>query len=104
MPRRDELAISVLMHHASSSAIFEHSDSEGLKHRVTRLASGSPKADGSNGISRYSSGCHATGSPFMSNAGSCFAPLNNGAKARLEVSTADGVIFLFQEHTESPVG
>ena len=95
MPKIDGLAISVLIHQASSSAMVAVSDSEGVTQRVTRDASGSEKADGSKGTSINSAGCQTTGLPSVNSAGSCFAPLadvNRGAKASFEVSMAAEVM------------
>ena len=83
------MAHNVSRHHLSSRAIVATRESLGVTQSVTREASASLKADGSNGIDMYSSGCQATASPSRNKAGSCLAPLlevNKDANANFDVS------------------
>ena len=98
------VADSVLMHQLSSSVIVCASAAEGVKARVTRNASVSPNADGSNGISMKSSCCQETGDPFSYKDGSCLAPFEvviSDANANFDVSMVDAAmwfVFTRQQH------
>ena len=98
------MAHSVARHHLSSWAIVATRESLGVTQSVTREASASLNAEGSNGICIKSSGCQATGSPSRNKAGSCLAPLalvKIVANASLDVSMVVEAIwgFLYREIT-----
>ena len=86
----------VSIHPSSRAVILSHTDIEGETQRVTRVASGSLDALGSNGTPTTSSGCYSTGLPSFHRAGSCIAPLlivESAENARIEVAiVAEGDI------------
>ena len=97
------VADSVLMHQLSSSVIVCASRPEGEKHRVTRDASVSPNALGSNGTSIKSSCCQETGDPSTYKDGSCLAPFEvviSEANANFDESMVEAAMwFLLPDNT-----